>query len=186
MRDDVGISKTTSRVVMVLAICGGLVQLADCAGRGAYDSPPPTAERDSHRSARSRGGKLSLPGQDRYLPSEDPRNSPGARPPSKPAVDSMVKSSAEEPSRPFSPPLVPPGEMRYRVQLLASSSLEDVLRFREQVEELSGVAAYLVEEQSLWKVRVGDETSRTAAETLRRRLVARGYEDAFIVECKGR
>ena len=45
---------------------------------------------------------------------------------------------------------------------------------------------YLEAEREIWRVQVGNEEERSEAQPLRRRLIGLGYEDAFIVESKGR
>jgi hypothetical protein len=94
--------------------------------------------------------------------------------------------AAEMPENPFPPPPIPAGERRYRVQVLASTFLKSALALREELMASIAEDVYLDVEREIWKVQVGDETERSRAQSLRRRLVGLGYEDAFIVESKGR
>jgi hypothetical protein len=90
-----------------------------------------------------------------------------------------------EPENPFPPPPVPPGATRYRVQVLASTFPEAALRLREELAEIVVEGVYVKAERGVWRVQVGDEKERASAQSLRRRLIGLGYEDAFIVESKG-
>jgi hypothetical protein len=167
-----------------------------------------TSEREPGEAVRSE--EITLPGQNRTLPSQDPRNqegtgelprigdasgispaqaSPGATEGAgTPAPQPGQIERAEAPPLPpsFLPPPVPSGESRFRVQVLASALAANAYRVRSELEENVGMPAYVEQEQGIWKVRAGDMRERAEADVLRRRLFGLGYEDAFVVECRGR
>lgn len=77
----------------------------------------------------------------------------------------------------------------YRVQVFASVYRDKAEAFREGIESRWGVKAYVVEMydpahgQTLFKVRVGNFTTRSEAEAMRDRIrTVWGYTDAFVVE----
>lgn len=173
-------------------------------------------------------GTIVLPGQNRLLPSQDPRNLSGSAelaPPGEPAPDeptapasqretpesastqaapppagsAPVRRSETPPSgtggapgtasqapSSFLPPQIPPGEGRFRVQVLASAIPVNAYRVRGELEETLGQPVFVEQEQGILKVRAGDFKDRADADTLRRRLFGLGYGDAFVVECRGR
>jgi hypothetical protein len=225
------ISKSCSEPTLGLLVVGlmaaGLLAAPGGAGRGRGTRPPeiaaPTAGAQQAKpgDAGKPGGTserqsaegdqieaIVLPGQNRTLPSEDPRNqgeAPEATPsgtavqtvPAVPAGESgetrsgpipaRASASNEPPTVPSHlPPPIPPGESRFRVQVLASTSPVNAFRLREEIQETLGLAVFVEQEQGISKVRVGDLEERAEAETLRRRLFGLGYQDAFVVECRGR
>jgi hypothetical protein len=177
-----------SRTVGMAVLAGCLVLSAGCAGRkGGRTSGEPLDSGGGRPRVPQREGIL-LPGQDRLLPSQDPRNQPQG---DSIKVSRLVRPAYEPPpelpdDNPFPPPPVPSGAWRYRVQVLATTYLEKAVRLREELIAVLGKQVYLDAERGIWKVQVGDEADRSAAQTLRRRLIGLGYEDAFIVESKGR
>ena len=72
------------------------------------------------------------------------------------------------------------------MQVLASAVPANAYRVRGELQETLGTAVYVEQEQGILKVRTGDFRDRSDADTLRRRLFGLGYEDAFVVECRGR
>ena len=174
------------RVLGAIALGATLVILCDCAGRKGAAPPDDSESRQSQGA--DRGDRITLPGQNRYLPSEDPQNQPGAEKPKSVRMDvrPMYEPPREiAPENPFPPPLVPPGETRYRVQVLASTFPESALRLREELAAIFGEEVYIEASRGIWKVQVGDEREQASAQSLRRRLIGLGYEDAFIVESNG-
>lgn len=169
-----------------IALLGCLILLADCAGRRGGSR---SGESESKRSESEQGEGITLPGQDRHLPSEDPRNQPGQ------ARQTRVSTSGRRvyeppaevmPDNPFPAPPIPAGGRRYRVQVLASTFLDNAVRLREELVASFGEEVYLEAERGVWRVQVGDEEQRAIAESLRRRLLGLGYEDAFVVESNSR
>ncbi len=183
---------------------------APAVGAGGGSGSKEAEDRGEERSA----GTIVLPGQNRLLPSQDPRNLAGSgelapagegpavaapavaappivpgdvegnEAPASPARES-AKTDSQAPSS-FLPPPIPPGEDRFRVQVLASAIPANASRVRGELEETLGLPVYVEQEQGILKVRVGDFRDRAAADTLRRRLFGLGYGDAFVVECRGR
>lgn len=137
---------------------------------------------------------VKVPGQDRSYPSEDPRNRPQSNAPALPGsvpppAGQPAEPSARKAPRPaadFAPPTVPAGVSRFRVQVFASVSLQTALKTREEVAGVVEEPVFLEREQEVWKVRVGDLSERVAADGIRRRLMGLGYDDAFVVEARGR
>lgn len=178
--------KSISRAIGAIVLVGCLVHLATCAGRKT-GAPPSDAKSKQSQGERQEG--IALPGQDRILPSEDPQNQPREGSPQKVRMDvrPMYEPPPEiSPKNPFPPPPIPLGETRYRVQVLASTYLKNALSLREELVGSVGEEVFLEVEREIWKVQVGDETSSSGAQSLRRRLIGLGYEDAFIVESNGR
>jgi hypothetical protein len=174
--------KAISRGVGAVVLAACLLAAAGCAGRRGGERP---GDSESGRSEDARREGVALPGQNRYLPSEDPRNQAGAARQTR--VSTYGRSGYELPTEempvnPFPPPLIPPGESRYRVQVLASTFLKSALRLREELVALLGDEVYLEGEREVWRVHVGNAKRRSDAQALRRRLIGLGYEDAFIVE----
>lgn len=241
-------SRISSSTLLMLVIL-----VAGCGGR-SRTTPPPAVDVTRQAEARKpakrseppavRGDDVKVPGQDRFYPSEDPRNRPQSNAPAlpgsaprpagetsataAPAVEGApaveAKSGAQvgqganaepgaqtepggsgtpatppagQPAEPstrkapraaadFAPPTVPAGESRFRVQVFASVSLQTALKTREEVAGVVDEPVFLEREQEVWKVRVGDLSERVAADGIRRRLMGLGYDDAFVVEARGR
>jgi hypothetical protein len=73
----------------------------------------------------------------------------------------------------------------FRVQVSAVSYKDNADRIADEVRDgLVGYSVYVDYLNDLYKVRVGDCTTRTQAETLRSKLVNLGYDDAWIVKSK--
>lgn len=176
-----------SRTLGLIVLAVSLLQLGGCAGRKG-GAPPDDSGSKQSQEVRDDGG-VTLPGQNRFLPSEDPRNQPDGEKPKSTRIDArpMYEPPREvEPENPFPSPPVPPGETRFRVQVLASTFPDNALRLREELAAIFGEVIYIEAERGIWKVQVGQEERRSGAQSLRRRLIGLGYEDAFIVECNGR
>lgn len=226
-----------------LAILAGFAILAGagCARRAKVPLPPPSGPVVSeppprrHEPGPDEEEGIPLPGQNRYLPSDDPRNHPNgdalaalpevetkargeARPTAKattaplpsqartptPAAHEGAQEGAQEAtspggtgSLPTAPPTrnsviarhpvsTPRGEVRYRVQIFASSSAEKAGSLREEIASRTGEPAVVEGEGGVWKVRVGDAMTREEAILLRRRVSAMGYHDAFVLEVRPR
>jgi cell division septation protein DedD len=132
------------------------------------------------------------------MPSEDPRNQPpggAAEPASTSSGETGVTlvpappaatDQASTPPGPLAPPPIPRGEVRYRVQLIATLRAAAVYELQAELRDLVDAPVYAELEQGLWKLRVGDFTSRDDADGMRRRLVGIGFSDAFVVEFRGR
>ena len=181
--------KSIFRVIGAVALVGCVILLADCAGRKGGKPSGDSIDSGSKQSQGSHREGITLPGQNRTLPSEDPQNQPREGRQTK--ISTLVRPVYERPAEvapdnPFPPPPLPAGARRYRVQVLASTFLKNALRMREELVPSFGEAVYLEVEREIWKVRVGDEARRSEAQSLRRRLIGLGYEDAFIVESNGR
>jgi len=183
----------------------GLAAVSGC-GKGGKAAPPVpvVTERAPDREERKLGGgqereeTLRVPGQDRLLPSQDPRNQPreAAAPdagagsaagtevtltPQPPATAASAESSAGS----LAPPQVPRGEVRYRVQLMATLRAGAAYELHAELKEILDLPVYVEFEQGLHKLRVGDFRARGEADDARRRLVGLGYADAFVVEFRG-
>lgn len=115
-----------------------------------------------------------------------PATQPPPAPPASSGFGDLQFEQISPPSGDFAPPLVPKGSSRFRVQVLAIAALKSALAAREEVAKVVEEPVYVEPEQQIWKVRVGDLPDRQAADTLRRRLVGLGYEDAFVIEARGR
>jgi hypothetical protein len=199
-------------------MAAGVLAAAGCAGRGRGTPRPDVGAQgeDGHRAAPATGvaadpgsresgdrGReqqaetVILPGQNRWLPSQDPRNQAGsgelapedensATPAPVPPPPEPVKADPQASASSFTPPPIPPGEDRFRVQVLASAVSINAYRVRGELEETLGQPVYVEQEQGILKVRAGDFRDRVDADTLRRRLFGLGYGDAFVVESRGR
>ncbi len=75
---------------------------------------------------------------------------------------------------------VEPGEV-FRVQILATSSEQSAMEAKKRVEKKLGFAAYVSFVDGMYKVRVGDCSSREEADKVRERCRGAGYSDAWIV-----
>jgi hypothetical protein len=69
----------------------------------------------------------------------------------------------------------------YRVQILATSSEQSATDLKNKVQKRLGFAAYVSFVDGMYKVRVGDSSTREEAEKVRRRCREAGYHDAWIV-----
>lgn len=72
-------------------------------------------------------------------------------------------------------------DLGYRVQVFASGDLEKAKGIKERVVAETGFPAYIEFENNLYKVRVGDFTSRSAAAQARAGLVEL-FQDCWIVQ----
>jgi rare lipoprotein A len=71
----------------------------------------------------------------------------------------------------------------YRVQIVASSYEDNARAVADKIRAAyPGTGVYVQHIQNLYKVRVGDFTSRAGAESMRDKLKAAGYTDAWIVK----
>jgi cell division septation protein DedD len=195
-----------TRYAVILALPAALTFFSiaglGCAARSRTQKPPTgdaAAERIPPKlSTDEAESGLRLPGQNRFLPSEDPRNGEGGRSGAGAgasggavaaagavAVPSAPRESAGDPAAKLLPPPVPPEGVRYRVQVFASSSSYPAYSMRDEVAGIVEEPVYVEQEEEIWKVRLGDLKSREDADALRRRMRGLGYEDAFIVEVRG-
>jgi hypothetical protein len=78
-------------------------------------------------------------------------------------------------------PLPEADSPHYAVQVLASATTARAYALRAELEKALGIPVVVDAEDGVWKVRLGHEAERDAADELRRRLVGLGYEDAFVV-----
>lgn len=69
----------------------------------------------------------------------------------------------------------------FRVQVFATASETAAQDAKRSAEARLGLVVYLAQEAGLFKVRVGDATTRVEAEKIRRRCQEVGYTDAWIV-----
>jgi hypothetical protein len=69
----------------------------------------------------------------------------------------------------------------FRVQILATSSEHSAMEAKKRVEKKLGFAAYVSFVDGMYKVRVGDCSSREEADKVRERCRGAGYSDAWIV-----
>lgn len=179
-----------------------LLLAVGCAGRSKVAPPRPPGVHEAGEEAERREPArqpleeaeptLRLPGQDRVYPSEDPRNRPGAVSGGlriggqESAAVSHDSAIVPDPEAEFAPPAVAPGEARYRVQMLASMSRASAMAFRAEMAGILDAPVFIEHEPGIWKVRAGDCSEQSEAESLRRRIVGLGYDDAFVVEILGR
>ena len=174
-------SRSLTVIVVLVAIVGGTM---GCSGRRPAGSLKGIEEK-------SRGGRSSeslglLPGQNRYLPSRDPRNAPIDRRFKIGSPDRRQSPEPGAPERGYEPPASRAGETRFRVQAFASAHRETALEIRGRLERNLEIPVYMELEGGIWRVRLGNENDRLAAELLQERLRSIGFEDAFVVECHGR
>ncbi len=202
---------SSSAILTILLLASGCGGRARTAPPPVKDVTTPRKVSAAKRPEKAKGVEengVRLPGQDRSYPSEDPRNRPQsdspalaptspAPPPSTLGGGRVDAPSAPAPRTPavarvpselsdFGPPLVPRGELRFRVQILASVAFNTALRARDELSKSIEAPVYLEREQEIWKVRVGDFPDRATADDVRRRLIGLGYDDAFVVEARGR
>ena len=69
----------------------------------------------------------------------------------------------------------------FRVQILATSNEKSALDTEKKVEGRLGLPAYVSFEDGMYKVRVGDSSTREEAEKVRTKVRGAGYTDAWIV-----
>jgi hypothetical protein len=75
----------------------------------------------------------------------------------------------------------------WRVQILATGNIESATLIHQEALdqfELSEINAYLIFEAPLYKVRIGDATDQSTAQTIRDLARDYGYAGAFIVRSK--
>ena len=75
----------------------------------------------------------------------------------------------------------------YRVQIIATQNLEKASLLEEEAKSqfsINNHQTYLVFEAPLYKIRIGDFTSRNEAEELKVQALKYGYREAFIVRTK--
>jgi hypothetical protein len=141
---------------------------------------------------------VRLPGQNRYLPSEDPRNRPqetSAAVPVPNEAPNPVKAEAPRSPAPKTPAPLPdsvrtvaPAPWRvfegtkYRVQVFASSIPQKARSIRNEIASKTKEQVTVEQEGGVWKVRVGEPMGRAEASALRGRMNGLGYHDAFVLE----
>jgi hypothetical protein len=69
----------------------------------------------------------------------------------------------------------------FRVQVLATTSEKSARDTKKKIEDRLSLPAYVSLEDGMFKVRVGDCTTRAEAQKLRGKVRAAGYTDAWIV-----
>ncbi|MEZ4649182.1 MAG: SPOR domain-containing protein [Candidatus Eisenbacteria bacterium] len=69
----------------------------------------------------------------------------------------------------------------HTVQLLVASTVERAEEWRARASTVLGVPVRVVQEDGLFKLRVGSFTTEDAAEEVRRDAVVSGYVDATVV-----
>ena len=75
----------------------------------------------------------------------------------------------------------------FRVQIIATQDLEKATLLEEEAKSqfsMNGHKTYLVFEAPLYKIRLGDFTSRNEADELKMQAINYGYREAFIVRTK--
>jgi hypothetical protein len=72
----------------------------------------------------------------------------------------------------------------YRVQIFVSRDEFETRQMEEQALMSFEDSVYLIFDSPNYKIRVGDCLTRAEANELRQRAVARGYRDAWVVQCK--
>jgi len=75
----------------------------------------------------------------------------------------------------------------FRVQIIATQNLEKATLLEEEAKNqfaMSGHKTYLVFEAPLYKIRLGDFTTRNQADELKIQALRYGYREAFIVRTK--
>ena len=75
----------------------------------------------------------------------------------------------------------------FRVQIVATQNLEKATLLEEEAKSqfsINGHQTYLVFEAPLYKIRIGDFTSRDEAEELKIQALKYGYRESFIVRTK--
>ena len=75
----------------------------------------------------------------------------------------------------------------FRVQIIATQDLEKATLLEEEAKSqfsVNGHKTYLVFEAPLYKIRLGDFTSRNQADELKIQALKYGYREAFIVRTK--
>lgn len=72
----------------------------------------------------------------------------------------------------------------YRIQLIASSSIEAMRDKKKEVESKLRLSAYISYDPPFYKLYVGDFISRRSAEKARVKIERKGYPDAWIVKSK--
>jgi hypothetical protein len=179
----VGISKRSCNRRLAFAVALIALLLCGCAGRraGGLEEGTGGARRGSEKEPPLKS--ILLPGQNRTLPSQDPRHAPGDRT----ARIGLIEETEHRPSQPSVPVSeAGRGEVRYQVQVLATGDPQKARRQRDRLEDLLRVPVSIERELGLSKVRVGSEIDRAGADALQRRLAGMGYRDAFVVESRSR
>lgn len=75
----------------------------------------------------------------------------------------------------------------FRVQIIATQNLEKATLLEEEAKSkfsMNGHNTYLIFEAPLYKLRIGDFTSRDQADELKTQALKYGYREAFIVRTK--
>jgi len=75
----------------------------------------------------------------------------------------------------------------FRVQIIATQNLEKATLLEEEAKSqfaMSGHKTYLIFEAPLYKIRLGDFTTRNQADELKIQALRYGYREAFIVRTK--
>lgn len=126
---------------------------------------------------------IVLPGQNRTLPSADPRNAATGL---NGRIGSVEQEQESAPSSESSTPSSSAGTGtegagHYQVQVLVTGDRQKAERLRDRLFDLLGLPVFVEPQLGLWKVRVGMEPDRATAESLRQRLAGLGHEDAFVV-----
>jgi len=70
----------------------------------------------------------------------------------------------------------------FRIQLYATRDIEKAKTVAESARQLFNEKTYIEYQEPLYKVRIGDYTTREQAERMRYRVTSSGFEDAWLVE----
>jgi cell division septation protein DedD len=73
---------------------------------------------------------------------------------------------------------------KYRIQIFAGTNKAGADDVAGKAKDLAGDEIYIVQEQGLWKVRVGDFETKELAEKALTNWKNQGYSSAWIVEMK--
>jgi len=81
-------------------------------------------------------------------------------------------------------PDAPKGVARFRIQILASSSVDVVRQEKLNAERATELPVFMTSEQSLYKLYVGDFKTKADAEAALPAVRKKGYGDAWVVTVK--
>ena len=104
-----------------------------------------------------------------------------------PAIAKSVKQNKDSVTYSNNTPDTPKEVNGFRVQIIATQDLEKATLLEEEAKSqfaMSGHKTYLVFEAPLYKIRLGDFTSRDQADELKIQALRYGYREAFIVRTK--
>jgi len=172
------ITMITSALALLVAGCTPAAK----AGPGAVSSEPTTAvagERHHHTAPADPRTHYSPAAGRTFLDTLNQGKEVALAPEDLPALEVATVSLIAAPSG--SAAEAATSEPRFRIQILASSQIDMVRKAKLEAESVLELPVFMVAEQALYKLYVGEFKTRQEADTALPEVRKKGYGDAWIV-----